>query len=625
MEITLPTPTSSLVSESPTLAKGVLLLERYEIIKLRALGGMSAVYEARDTRFSHTLRRCAIKEILNAAPDSKTQRLNLQSFEREANILASLNHPAIPHIFDYFSIGNRAYLVLQYIEGEDLEAFMERTPGLFPDARVINWVLQICDVLEYLHNRKEGPIAFRDMKPSNIMLTQNERVVLVDFGIAKIFADQKRGTMVGTEGYSPPEQYRGLAGPQGDIYALGATMHHLLTRQDPRLEPPFSFQERPPRALNPAISQELEAVVMKALEYEPEKRFGNIQELRQALYSAAGTGKTPQQGIGFLHKETSQAITPAWEFVCEDEVRSTPTIGGGVLYVGAYDNNLYALEAKSGRFLWKYPTEGGICSSPCLDADKVYFGSEDHLLYALTQRTGRIVWSCPTDDRIRSSPTFEYGHVFFGSDDGRLYAVSTDSGRIIWKFQAGGPIRCRPLLSGELIVFGCEDGQVYGVDMGTGEAKWKQRTSNGVVSSPCLGEGSIFIGSRDWHLYALNGRSGWPVWRFRTNNSVISSPVFAENRVFFGSVDGNIYALDARSGRVLWKHQTEGQVTSSPALFQGRVYIGSVDSHVYALDAKNGKLIWRFRTGGPVPSSPAVAEGLLYISSTDKHVYALPL
>jgi len=619
-----PLPAIPRLPESAILANGTVLQGRYEILKLRALGGMGAVYEARDLRFSHTLRRCAIKEIINAAPDPQTRHLNLQNFEREANILASLNHPAIPHIFDYFGEGNRAYLILEYVEGEDLEALLEHTNGFLSEERALRWILQVCDVLEYLHTHKEGAIVFRDMKPSNIMVRPDDRIVLVDFGIAKVFLDQKRGTMVGTEGYSPPEQYRGLAGPQGDIYALGATMHHLLTKQDPRLEPPFSFHERPPRSINPAVSPEIEAVVMKALEYEAEKRFASITEMKQAILAACGKDEAQRQGgPAAIHRE--QSITPLWEFACEDEVRSSPVVMKGVLYIGSYDNNLYALDAEKGQFIWKYPTEGGICSTPCLDEDKVFFGSEDRILYALSQRTGRIVWSCPTDGRIRSSPLADYGHIFFGSDDGNLYAVKADSGRLTWKFQAGGPIRCHPLLVTETIVFGGEDGHIYGVDMGTGALKWKQRTSNGIVSSPCLGDGLIYIGSRDWHLYALNARSGWPVWRFRTNNCVISSPAVADVRVFAGSVDGNVYALEGKSGRLLWKYATGGQVTSSPYVYNGTVYIGSVDSCVYALEVKSGKLRWRFQTGGPVPSSPIVAENVVYIGSTDHHVYALPL
>lgn len=616
--------TVPLSEDSTILEKGVVLQDRYQIIGLRALGGMGAIYEARDLRFARTLRRCAVKEIINITPDVKTRQLNLQNFEREANILATLNHPAIPHIFDYFSRSSRAYLVMEFVEGQDLEALLDLAESPIPEQRVLGWALQLCDVLKYLHGHTEGPIVFRDLKPSNIMLCNNERIVLVDFGIAKIFADKKKGTMVGTEGYSPPEQYRGLAGPKGDIYALGATMHHLLTGQDPRLQPPFSFHDFSLQKLNPAVSAATESIVMRCLEYEADQRYDSISQLEQEIQSLVRPSMAIAEGTAIPNATPpAQVDRLLWDFACEDEIRSSPTVQEDVLYIGVYDNNLYALDAASGSFMWKYPTEGGICTKACVDQDKVLFGSEDKIFYAIDNRTGRIVWSFATKDKIRSSATVAYGHVFFGSDDRNLYALHINSGSLLWTYQTGGPVRCRPLLIDEVIVFGSEDGQLYGVDMGSGELKWKQRATRGIVSSPCSDDGLIFVGSRDWNLYAFSARSGWPVWRFRTNNAIISSPTIDDNRVIVGSVDKHVYAVEARSGRSLWNAPTEGQVVSSPVAYDGKIYVGSIDGSIYCLDSKTGEQLWRFETDGPIPSSPIIHQDVLYIGSMDKHVYAL--
>ncbi len=135
----------------------------------------------------------------------------------------------------------------------------------------------------FLHSHKPEPIIFRDMKPSNVMINQANQVVLVDFGIAKIFRSGQKGTMIGTEGYSPPEQYRGEATPLADIYALGASLHHILTRIDPRLEPPFTFQERPIRKYNPAIYPELETVINTCLQYNPADRYQSAAATKDAL------------------------------------------------------------------------------------------------------------------------------------------------------------------------------------------------------------------------------------------------------------------------------------------------------------------------------------------------------
>jgi outer membrane protein assembly factor BamB/predicted Ser/Thr protein kinase len=628
------------------LPKGAILQSRYEILKVLGLGGMGAVYQARDLRFTGVARLCAVKEMTSTTPDPHVRRLAIQNFEREANILASLNHPAIPKIFDYFSEGIRSYLVLEYIDGEDLEALMGDSEQLLPVDQVIDWAIQICDVLSYLHNQ-EPPIVFRDMKPSNIMLRPPNHIVLIDFGIARVFEAGQKGTMIGTEGYSPPEQYRGIANPTGDIYALGATLHHLLTRRDPRLEPPFTFQEEPPRLLNPAVSEELNAVIMKALEYEPEKRFADANEMKSALSRCLrkdGKEQQPARIEGRRSMATQQVVSeveerprtriedtggsagilPIWEFKCEDEVRSSPVVADGVVYVGAYDNNLYALDAKMGSFHWKYPTEGGIAATPCAWKDRVLIGSEDRFLYAVSARTGRILWTCPTDGRIRSSARVEFEHAFFGSDDYRLYAINVHSGRVVWKFEALGPIRSSPVVGDEIVYVGSEDNHLYAVDLQSGSQKWKFRSNRGITSSPVLSDGMVIFGSSDWNVYALDEHSGWIIWRTRTGQAVISSPAIQDGVVYVGSADGCMYALDINNGRQIWKYDAGSQIVSNPAVTESMVYFGTIDGDVISVNIKSGKERWRFTTGGKVTSSPFVHDGVLYIGSSDHKVYALP-
>jgi serine/threonine protein kinase len=178
---------------------------------------MGSVYRARDLHFPNVVKLVAVKEMINAAPDPLVRQMIVQNFEREANMLATLNHPAIPRIYDYFTQDDHSYLVLEFIHGKDLETVIADANGFLPEDQVISWAIQLCDVLSYLHAHKPDPIVFRDMKPSNVMINHNGDVVLVDFGIAKTFQSGQKGTMIGTEGYSPPEQYRGEATPLADI------------------------------------------------------------------------------------------------------------------------------------------------------------------------------------------------------------------------------------------------------------------------------------------------------------------------------------------------------------------------------------------------------------------------
>ena len=249
---------------------------------------MSTVYKARDLRFHRMARFCAIKEMPDTAPDPRTGQLRLANFEREASLLATLSHPGIPKIYDFFSSNGRVYLVLEYIDGKDLETQLDLGRSRYEGGReVVKWAVQICDVLEYLHGHQPQPIIFRDMKPSNIIVTADGKVTLIDFGIAKVFQSDKRGTMIGTEGYAPPEQYRGLAEPRGDIYALGATMHHLLTNFDPRTQTPFTFHERPIRKFNSRVSEYIRSVILRAVEYDIDRRWPSALAFRQALLQSS--------------------------------------------------------------------------------------------------------------------------------------------------------------------------------------------------------------------------------------------------------------------------------------------------------------------------------------------------
>ncbi|MGD1995462.1 MAG: serine/threonine-protein kinase [Anaerolineae bacterium] len=604
------------------LAEETLLEGRYRIRGVLGAGGMSTVYKAQDLRFPQVMRLCAVKEMLNTASDKQVRAVAVRNFEREANILATLSHHAVPQVYDYFSEKEHSYLVMEFIPGKDLETLLKETEGFLPESKVVDWAIQICRVLTYLHYHKPNPVVFRDLKPSNIMLDEQGRIRLVDFGIAKVFQSGKKGTMIGTEGYSPPEQYRGVAEPRGDIYSLGATLHHLLSKQDPRLEPPFSFHERPIHDANPMVSAELEEIVHRALEYDMNQRFSSAQEMRQALFNLrsarVSTAKAPT--IKFDAERGPVAI---WQFACEDEIRSSPTVADGVVYVGAYDNNLYALDAEHGDFLWKYSTEGGIGSSPCVSEGRIFVGSQDGLVYAINAESGRLLWTCPTKESVYSSPRVKFGHVFFGSDDRFLYAVKASSGRVAWTFEAEAPIRSSPAVGEEAIYFGDEGGSVYCIGV-SGEMKWRFRSRRGVISSPLLARDLLYVGSRDWYLYALDLHSGWSVWRHRTGGSVVSSPAQGGSTIFFGSADGEVYSLDAASGHELWAYQTGGQVSSSPAFYEDAIYVGSADGWVYSIDAKTGKLRWRFAAQGPVTSSPCVADDVIYIGSNDRYVYALP-
>src|SRR3974390_3322346 len=260
-----------------TVTVGKLLGGRYRIVKLIGEGGFGAVYRANDERFQAT-RVVAIKEMSDANLSASERERAFVDFRRDANLLVQLNHPNLPQVSDFFEEGSKAYLVMEYIEGKTLEQVLDDAHGSLDEALVMGWALQLCSVLQYLHHR-QPPIIFRDMKPSNVMVTGDNQLKLIDFGIARIFKTSatKDTTLLGSQGYAPLEQYgRGQSDPRSDIYALGATLYHLLTGSVPADAPsrrvnPSVFLT--PRQLNQRISQATEEIVLMAMEQDPDERF----------------------------------------------------------------------------------------------------------------------------------------------------------------------------------------------------------------------------------------------------------------------------------------------------------------------------------------------------------------
>lgn len=267
-------------NEGPApLPPNTVLQGRYQITKRIGQGGMGAIYLADDLRFSQ--RVAVVKEMLDHFTDSEQRRMATTNFDREAEMLANLNHVGIPEVYDRFTEGNRHYLVMEYINGADLEQrWLDQDSGPFEEHHVLDWAVQICEILHYLHNQNP-PIVYRDMKPANLILNDQGRIYVVDFGIARHFNPTKKGTMIGTQGYAPPEQYRGQVEPRSDLYALAATMHHLLTGRDPQAEAPFSFPSL--RELNPNVSVQTERLITRCLSMEPEARYRTAQEMSEAI------------------------------------------------------------------------------------------------------------------------------------------------------------------------------------------------------------------------------------------------------------------------------------------------------------------------------------------------------
>jgi hypothetical protein len=274
-------PLKGIMQQTGMLQPNAVLAERYVIVRKVGGGGMGAVYQATDQRIQGKL--WAIKEMSDAAitnPLDKQQAVD--AFRREAQLLATLDHGNLPKVSDYFTEEGKHYLVMDFVQGRTLAQVLHSAAGFLAEDEVVDWVIQLCDVLAYLHSR-QPPVIFRDLKPANVMLDAEGRIKLIDFGIARLFQPGKgKDTQImGTPGYAAPEQYgTGQTDARSDIYALGVTLHQLLTGYDPSLSP---FNLPLARNINSGLSPTVEAIIARATQPEVTARFQTAEEMEQAL------------------------------------------------------------------------------------------------------------------------------------------------------------------------------------------------------------------------------------------------------------------------------------------------------------------------------------------------------
>ena len=296
-----------------SLCPGVVLQDRYRIVSRIGRGGMGAVYEAIDLRLDHTV---ALKQTLTDNEELWRQ------FEREARLMAQLNHPVLPRVSDYFTEGKRAFFVMQFVEGSSLSEIIARHPGPLPPQSVVAWADQLLDALIYLHSH-ERQIIHRDIKPHNLKITPAGKIALLDFGLAKsqqagVTPAELGNSVIGySPRYAPLEQFQDLGTtPQSDIYALGATLYHLLTGVRPpdalaRATALVSSQPnplQPAHEINKSIGLELSAVLSRAMEQNPHQRYRSATEFREDL-----------RRVGRLEAERQVAFIPP-ESLGESEV-----------------------------------------------------------------------------------------------------------------------------------------------------------------------------------------------------------------------------------------------------------------------------------------------------------------
>ena len=345
------------------------------------------------------------------------------------------------------------------------------------------------------------------------------------------------------------------------------------------------------------------------------------------------------QLTGVADSDLPEKLDLLWAFKTEDIIESTAAIVDDVVYIGALDGYLYAIDAQSGKQIWKYQADGPIKSSPSINNGIIYFGDDEGVFHAVDISTRKMKWQYKAEGEIISSANFADNLVLFGSYDGFLYCLNKDNGDFLWKFETEGYIHGTPAIYGDFtIVTGCDsylriinikDGkqtqqvnlgayvgaspaildtgtevqkgsilhaycgtygnEVLGVDLNLGEIAWNYENPDRQLpffASAAVTKNLVIIGGRDKMMHALSPETGEPIWTYATKSRIESSPVIVGKRVFFGTSRGMFIALDITSGDEVWSFETGSSIVASPSVANGKIYIGTEDGILYCFGKK---------------------------------------
>jgi serine/threonine-protein kinase len=279
------------------LKKGTVLNGIYRVKKLLGKGAMGYAYLVE--KISNN-KEFVVKELKFTSETHLDQASAKEIFFREAEFIAKFDHRGLPKMYGIFTHNDQDYLTLEYIKGKTLEKIINKSRKPLSVEKALTWVIEIAEIFHYLHYSFETPIVYRDLKPSNIMITEEKKVKIIDFGISRYYKPgQNTDTFrLGSPGYAAPEQYkgRGQSSPQSDIFALGVILFQMVTKYDPTLTP-FKFPDI--KSLNPSITDELASITMKAIELDAKKRYKNIMEFKNSLekYTRDNIVNTPKSDI----------------------------------------------------------------------------------------------------------------------------------------------------------------------------------------------------------------------------------------------------------------------------------------------------------------------------------------
>jgi serine/threonine protein kinase len=612
----------TLQAPAPAQTQATLLKHRYALLNRLGQGGMGSVYKAEDTELGNRL--VAIKEMSQKGLNQQEAVEATDAFKREALLLAGLMHPNLPRIYDHFSEQGRWYLIMDFIEGQSLEDYLVQHGGALPLEEVLEYGIQLCNVLHYLHTR-QPPIIFRDLKPDNVLRTDDGHLYLIDFGIARHFKPgQARDTIAfGSPGYAAPEQYgKAQTTPSADIYSLGVLLHQMITGEDPTLKP-FFFA--PLYMRGPA---RLQSLLNSMLDMDASKRPTNVMQVKQTLQAIA------QQDLSWYNNASR---TPAQVVPPSLPISPPPAPPPQMLQVVPTPP---VQRSPIGEVVTTYTQHSDWVSAVAWSPDGNYIASASY------DKTVQV-WE-PSTGKLKNL----YANSLSFWSNGRMHALSwsPDSTRVasgsddkvvqIWKIGTKEPVatyhRHRERV---LAVAWSPDGKYIASASSTTMDVWDASNTGKTLATFSNSTRPIqaLAWSPDSTLLAVGGwNTIFPIYEcfaakldpanvvtYQEPSDFIRSLAWSPNglRVASASNDKTVKLWDPQTGQILFTYKGHTDAVKVVAWSPDGKYLasGGVDTTVQVWDPQTGKTVFTYKGHFGTVYGLAWSKASKYIASGDAH------